>query len=282
MLARAEIRLYRLISRSPVGYLFHALRTRRPIRIVLVYHGIAPQHPSCVDPVLFRKHISYLSEHCRIIPLEGILGQSERADSPAVTITFDDAFSNLLDHALPALSEYHAPAVIYVPTGYLGKSNYWDYGLAPAQPLMRIMSAADVKEVRSLGIEIGSHSWSHIRLRGLDASTLQHEIGGSKTMLEDLLGEQIRTFAYPHGGRNDFDERATDAVKEAGYRSAMTTLFGRHNAPSDRYEVRRIIIWPGDTTNEIQRKIDGHYDWLVIKEIMINKVRAATGKLRAR
>lgn len=271
-----EIRLYRLISQSPVGHAFHSLKKRKTPRIVFVYHGVASQHPSCIDPALFRAHIEYLSERCRIMPLDKILGECERADRPAVAITFDDAFANLLDHALPMLSERNAPAVIYVPTGYLGKSNDWDYG--SAQPLMRIMTAADVQKVRSRGFEIGSHSRSHIRLRGLDAVTLQHEIGDSKKMLEDLLGEQIGTFAYPHGGRNDFDGRAADVVKEAGYRSAVTTFFGRHNDPSHRYEVRRIIIWPGDTTHELQKKIDGHYDWLTFKEIAVYKVRAVTGR----
>jgi len=275
-----EIRLYRLISRSPVGYAFHSLRPRKTPRIVFVYHGVAPHHPSCIDSTLFRDHIEYLSERCRIMSLDGILGQCEHADRPAVTITFDDAFENLLEHALPVLSEHQAPAVIYVPTGHLGKNSEWDHG--SAHPLMPIMTAADVKNARSMGFEIGSHSRSHIRLRGLSAVTLQQEVCDSKKMLEDLLGEQIRTFAYPHGGRNDFDGRAADVVKEAGYRSAVTTFFGRHNDPSHRYEVRRIIIWPGDTTHELQRKIDGHYDWLAFKEIAVHNVRTATGRTLAR
>lgn len=268
------------MSRSPIGYAFHFLRTRKLPRIVLVYHGVAPHHPSCIDPALFREHIAYLRERCQIMSLDGILDAYEHADRPAVAITFDDAFANLLDHAVPVLSERQTPAVIYVPTGYLGKSNDWDYG--SAQQLMPIMTAADVQNAHSRGIEIGSHSQSHVRLRGLNAVTLQLEIGDSKKMLEDLLGVQINTFAYPHGGRNDFDHRAAYAVKEAGYRSAVTTFFGRRNDPSHRYEVRRIIIWPGDTTQELQRKIDGHYDWLTFKEIAVHKVRAATGRTRAR
>jgi peptidoglycan/xylan/chitin deacetylase (PgdA/CDA1 family) len=246
--------------------------------MVLVYHGVSPHHPSCVDPVLFREHIEYLSKRCRLMSLEGILEleQCEHANRPAVAITFDDAYEDLLENALPVLSEHQVPAVIYTPTGYLGKNNDWDYG--SAQPLMPIMTAADVQCARSRGFEIGSHTRSHVRLRGLDAVTLQREIGDSKKMLEDLLGEQVRTFAYPHGGRNDFDGRAVDAVREAGYRSAVTTFFGRHNDPSHRYEVRRIIIWPGDTTHELQKKIDGHYDWLTFKEIAVYKVRAVTGR----
>ncbi|NPV03151.1 MAG: hypothetical protein HPY67_00240 [Syntrophaceae bacterium] len=38
---------------------------------------------------------------------------------------------------------------------------------------------------------MGSHSRSHIRLRGLDVVALQQEIGDSKRMLEDLLGKQM-------------------------------------------------------------------------------------------
>lgn len=280
MLEQDEIRLYRFISRSPVGFVFHALGSRRNPRIVLVYHGVAPKHPSCVDPLMFREHIAYLSEYCRIISLDDVLNAGEHANRPAVTITFDDAFANLLDYALPVLAEYSAPAVIYAATDYLGKSNDWDYGAT--QPLMPIMTANDLRNVHSQGFEIGSHSRSHIRLRGLADVMLQSEIGDSKKILEDLLGVQIETFAYPHGGRNDFDLKAVAAVKEAGYRSAATTLFGRHNDLSRRYEIRRIIIWPEDTMHELQRKIDGHYDWLSFKEIAVHKMRAVTGRTRTR
>lgn len=280
MLEQDEIRLYRFISRSPVGYAFHSIRTRRTPCIVLVYHGVAPHHPACIDPILFREHIAYLSEHCRIMPLDEVLKAGEHADRPAVTITFDDAFANLLDYALPVLGEYNAPAVIYAATDYLGKKNYWDHGAT--QPLMPIMTAPDVRNVHSRGFEIGSHSRSHIRLWGLTDIMLQSEIGDSKKILEDLLGVQIETFAYPHGGRSDYDHKAVAAIKEAGYRTAATTLFGRYNNLSQRYEIRRIIIWPEDTMSELQRKIDGHYDWLTFKEIAVYKMRAATGRTRAR
>lgn len=275
-----EIRLYRLISRSPVGYAFHSLGLKRVPRIVLVYHGVAPAHPSCIDPSLFREHIEHLRARFRILSLERILEQCEQVDRPAVAITFDDAYENLLEHALPVLYAHQVPAVIYAPAGCLGKNNNWDYG--SVQPLMPIMTAADLQYVQRQGFEIGSHAWSHIRLRGLNAATLQHEIEGSKKKLEDLLGGQIRTFAYPHGGRKDFDGRAVSAVEDAGYRSAVTTYFSRFNQPSYRYEVRRVIIWPGDTKHELQRKLDGYYDWLTFKEIAVHYVRAATGSMRCR
>lgn len=118
---KSEIRLYRLISRSPVGYVFHSLRTRKTPRIVLVYHGVAPQDPACVDSILFREHIAYLNEHCRIMSLDDVLNAREQTNRPAAAITFNDAFASLLEHSLLVLSERRALAVIFVPTGYLGK-----------------------------------------------------------------------------------------------------------------------------------------------------------------
>ncbi len=38
-----------------------------------------------------------------------------------LAITFDDAYVNLLDNALPVLAAYGLPATIFAPVNYLGK-----------------------------------------------------------------------------------------------------------------------------------------------------------------
>jgi peptidoglycan/xylan/chitin deacetylase (PgdA/CDA1 family) len=81
------------------------------------------------------------------------------------------------------------------------------------------MNAARLRELLSLGIEIGSHSRNHVRLGGLPYARVREEAIGSKMELEAVLGSSVEHFCYPYGSH---DCQAMDAVAEAGYRSATT------------------------------------------------------------
>jgi hypothetical protein len=69
------------------------------------------------------------------------------------------------------------------------------------------------------------------------------EIRESRTVIEQRLGKPVQTFAYPNGGRTDFDEFTKLVVREAGYLCAVTTLFGTNTVESDPFELRRGGPW---------------------------------------
>jgi peptidoglycan/xylan/chitin deacetylase (PgdA/CDA1 family) len=48
-------------------------------------------------------------------------------------------------------------------------------------------------------------------------------VGDSKHRLEDLLGAEMISFAYPYG---EVDRRVRSAVSDAGYKLAFTAIFG--------------------------------------------------------
>src|ERR1035441_9034507 len=93
--------------------------------------------------------------------------------------------------------------------GRRGGTNEWDEG--PSWPLM---SADEVGKLAAAGIEIGSHSGTHIRLAGATAGQLAAEVGASRTALAELVGAEIRGFCYPCGS---MDAAARRAVADAGY-----------------------------------------------------------------
>ena len=53
--------------------------------------------------------------------------------------------------------------------------------------------------LRAAGIEIGGHSHTHPHLDTLAPRAAREEIAGCKALLEQSLGEPVRSFAYPHG-----------------------------------------------------------------------------------
>lgn len=71
-------------------------------------------------------------------------------------------------------------------------------------------------------IAIGSHSWSHDIMVGMDAERLRQEVAASKARIESMLDRRVDYFCYPNG---DFDAAALAAVR-AEHAAAVSTREG--------------------------------------------------------
>jgi peptidoglycan/xylan/chitin deacetylase (PgdA/CDA1 family) len=185
------------------------------VPMVLMYHGVAdeaedPNH-LCVAPSRFAEQLAWLKRRGLRGVSIGTLVDAMRAGRPRglVGITFDDGYVSVLEAALPELRRHGFTATMFIVSGRLSGSNEWDEG--PRWPLM---SAGQVRELAAAGMEIGSHSTTHVRLAGLDARQLEAQVGDSKASLADLVGAPVRGFAYPYGS---MDAAARLAVRDAGY-----------------------------------------------------------------
>jgi peptidoglycan/xylan/chitin deacetylase (PgdA/CDA1 family) len=107
----------------------------------------------------------------------------------------------------------------------------------------------DWQEVRGMdrqGIFFGAHTRSHPILTGLDEATIAQEVSGSKREIEEQLGHDIFTFAYPNGQARDFDATVKQVLQTAGFRCAVTTLSGVNFTHADRFAWRRGRPWEND------------------------------------
>jgi peptidoglycan-N-acetylglucosamine deacetylase len=84
-----------------------------------------------------------------------------------------------------------------------------------------VMTKGQIRSVRAMGMEIGSHTLTHPNLTKIRKDQALHELVESKKMLEDILGESIVSFCYPKG---KFNPTVRSWVMEAGYKLARTTL----------------------------------------------------------
>ncbi len=269
----------RRISKGQFGKLSRRLSTASS-QIILLYHGIQADHPLCVMPERFLQQMAYVKDNFGPVPLDRVLDGHSSAQRSVVAITFDDAYSNLQWTAFPVLAKLGLPATVYIPAGFIGKQNEWDSNRPEA--LLPILNVGELREMCSLGISVGSHTHTHTCLRGLGVDALRREIVDSKRVLEDLLDVPVDSFAYPYGSRADFDQSAVRIVREAGYNSAVTTWFGRHNSQQDRYVLRRIIVSPNDTLSDFILKVSGDYDWVVAKEALAHLIRRPIMKIMKR
>lgn len=129
-------------------------------------------------------------------------GNSNSAKTVVVTTSWDDGDLHDLKLA-ELLASRKLPGTFYVPTGSLGKAS--------------TMSPAHLRELASAGFEIGAHTVTHPILSDLRGAALTREVVECKQVLEETLGSEVPSFAYPKGRGNS---AVVTQLKQAGYRSA--------------------------------------------------------------
>lgn len=104
----------------------------------------------------------------------------------------------------------------------------------------------EVRDMAQHGITFGSHTVTHTILSTVPHERVVYEVRESKRAIESELGTPVTAFAYPIGRKQDFSEEVKSAVREAGYRCAMSTILGGNSSSQDLFELRRGTPWDED------------------------------------
>lgn len=223
-------------------------------RAILNYHAVGDGH-GAFEP--WAISVDRLRAHFAALAAEGWRGVTlaEMLDRPApdhVVITFDDAYADVLEQAVPIMLDLGWRASIYVPTSHIGARATW-LG-SPVESNRPIMGAADLRMLDASGFEIGSHSHRHPQLDLLPAGELDDEIRGSRQQLGELLGHEIQGFCYPHGF---YSRRVRRAVIRAGYDYACAVNHRLSPENEDIYALSRIIVTSDMDERALLAAIDG-------------------------
>jgi peptidoglycan/xylan/chitin deacetylase (PgdA/CDA1 family) len=190
-----------------------------------MYHSISRPEvdydPLCTSPERFETQMRYLERHdLRGVSMRELNSALNAGEATGlVGVTFDDAYEDFLEAAVPTLEKLGFSATVFVIAGMLGSENTWDHGGGPRSQL-KLLGAEGIREVSERGMEIGSHSVTHPRLSGLDSETLVREVEDSRRMLGEIVSAPIEGFSYPYG---DVDGPAVRAARKAGYVYAVAT-----------------------------------------------------------
>ena len=104
-----------------------------------------------------------------------------------------------------------------------------------------------IYEMRSGGIEYGSHTCCHPILSRLSNEELADELNLSKNEIENHINAPVETFCYPNGQPEDITEAVTRQVAQSGYLAAVTTVPGFNQQDSrERYFLKRIAVNTAD------------------------------------
>jgi peptidoglycan/xylan/chitin deacetylase (PgdA/CDA1 family) len=235
-----------------------------------MYHSIsetlaATRHPYYVtetSPLTFRAHMQYLKQngYVALAPdeLSPFLRSHETARKKTVVITFDDGYRDFYTQAFPILKEFGFSATVYLPTKFVGSQPCTFLG-------KECLTWREVRELKNAGINFGSHTVSHSKLRFLSATDLDSELRDSKKTIEDELGTEVQSFAYPYAFPEEdrpFTERLSATLEDCEYTNGVSTIIGSRHSESEKYFFRRLPANSWDDLQLFAAKLSGSYDWL--------------------
>ncbi len=205
--------------------------------VVLCYHGIRPKQKQRFEQQMRRLN----------------------RGTPKVRVTFDDAFENLLENALPLLNELHIPALVFAVPGNLGQSPQWDIAVDHPECKEKTMTAQQLKGVQNEWIAIGSHTQTHPDLSTLPPDQVRRELTESKRNLEQLLEKTVEDLALPHGACND---EVLRIAQEVGYGRIYTLEPKLNPCNPGEGTMGRFSMSPDVWPIEFYLTCRGAYSWL--------------------
>jgi peptidoglycan/xylan/chitin deacetylase (PgdA/CDA1 family) len=162
-------------------------------------------------------------------------------------ITFDDGYRSMVTVVLPVLRRLGLPAVLFVPTDYVGGHNAFDGG---AEPVEAICDWSELEELEREGVSIQAHSVSHRHFSNLSIEEQRAELLNSKAVLENRLDKPVEIFAFPYGDDGLNPGELEGELERAGYRAACLYRGGPAILPvANPYRLPRLAMGP-DTNLE--------------------------------
>jgi peptidoglycan/xylan/chitin deacetylase (PgdA/CDA1 family) len=219
--------------------------------VILCYHSISTKPFASITPKAFEQHLRWLKAHSTIVPFHIAHGGPDTTgNEPVVALTFDDGYADNFESAFPLLQQYNVPATFFLTAGLLERD---PKVMAKFQRLcgaragdVRPLEWAQVREMRRAGMEFGAHTYSHPNLSRLERTAVETELRRSKAILEERLGEAVRSMAYPFGiPRCHFTRETMEIAAAAGYDYAVAIAFRAVQRFHSRFSIPRFPVSSG-------------------------------------
>jgi len=203
---------------------------------ILCYHRFSKDCTSklCMPENVFARQMKYLKDnHYRVISMDTLIAYLEynkALPKRSVVITIDDGYNSVYDIAFPVLKQYGFTASLFIYTDFVAGGS--------------AMTWQQIREMKSAGFEIGSHTLFHSDLAAKRPKEneknyikrITHEIVHSKEILDKKLNQDTRLFAFPFGSSN---RQVINICKKAGYKAAVTVIRGTNPFFKDPFLLHR-------------------------------------------
>ncbi|MGL5351547.1 MAG: polysaccharide deacetylase family protein [Cetobacterium sp.] len=239
---------------------------------VIMYHRVIKDesekgvHGTYVTVKQFDEQMKYLkNKGYETVTFEDLLKNKYKQrfdkDKKWIMLTFDDGYKDNYENAFPILKKYQFKGIIYILDGV--KYNKWDVDdKNNPEKEFPLMNVEELLEMQKYGIEFGGHTSTHPKLAELSLENVKKEIILSKNNIENLVGKELLSFAYPYGSLN---EDVKKIAQESGYQFAVATDSGSITFSDDLFEIRRVGIFPTNNLFNFKRKVSGRYNFIKVK-----------------
>lgn len=148
----------------------------------------------CVRPEHFAQQLEVVVRRARPVTLRSLAApRARRPGGRELAVTFDDAYVDVLEAAVPILERFEVPATVFVVSAALGTSFWWDRLMAllraapPSRVAIHVPAAPGVPPVR---VTVDS--------RGRVPEALHRVLRSSAdSVREQILDEVRRSFGLP-------------------------------------------------------------------------------------
>jgi peptidoglycan/xylan/chitin deacetylase (PgdA/CDA1 family) len=209
---------------------------------ILTFHALehGARRPSVISfsPSVFQRGMARLHERGRralsLLQTVDCLRRGEPFPERAFVLTFDDGYRSVYDEAFPVLQRYGMSATVFLAVGKNKGACY--SGRLPSMHDRSMLSWGEIREMERAGIDFGAHTLTHPDLTRLTDEQIEAEICESKTVIEDALGVQVDSFAYPYG----YNDPRSRAIVRQHFDCACSVKMGFVTRNSDRYALERV------------------------------------------
>ena len=91
-------------------------------------------------------------------------------------------------------------------------------------------------------VTIGAHTRTHPQLSNLNFNGQKQEILSSKETLEKLLKQSVSVFAYPFGGKADYDMNSVSICRQLNFSKVVSSFPGQFHSWTDSMQIPRQVV----------------------------------------
>ena len=199
-----------------------------------------------VSEAIFEKQLTWLRDNgWRAIDCAAFLRSLREPESlpeRALLLTFDDGYRTMRTVAMPILQRFAVPAIVFMPTAFIGGMNTFDAGNEPDEPMA---GWDDLRALEQGGVSVQSHGVSHPSFSKLTPAQMEEELRASKFALEAGLDKPVKVFAFPYGDGGANPELTMELFRKTGYAAACLYGGGPVLLPAhDPYRLTRLAMGP--------------------------------------
>lgn len=105
----------------------------------------------------------------------------------------------------------------------------------------KMLTWDQIREMKKSRIDFGGHTVTHPFLSKTTTDQMLWEVSECKRRIESELQAPVMHFAYPHGREEDIGR--AELLRRAGYKAAVTTIWGVNSRSTNPLELRRSGPW---------------------------------------